>query len=74
MFFSFSSYNKAKRVSWFINQTSWVKHNLSSTCLFNELNFELKFDLFGSVHCHEDDIFFFKDVYNIITSTDLQST
>jgi len=34
--------------SWFMNQTSRVIYSLSSTHLFNELNFQLKFDSFGS--------------------------
>ena len=32
-----------------MNQTNWVKHSPSSTRLFNEHNFELKIDSFGSL-------------------------
>ena len=34
--------------SWSMNQTSRTMHSSSSTHLFDELNFQLKFDSFGS--------------------------
>ena len=34
--------------SWFMNQTSRIILNSSLTHLFNEFNFQFKFDAFGS--------------------------